>query len=105
TIYKDDQLRVILFVFAAGQELSEHTSTHPAVLHFLQGTADVTLGEERHAAAAGTWVHMPPQLPHSIHAQTQVVMLLLMLPKPQARARELAPNTPPRAAQRLTGLT
>lgn len=81
TIYKDDQLRTILFVFAAGQELSEHTSTHPAVLHFLQGTADVTLGEEKIAAAAGTWVHMPAQLPHSIHAQTPVVMLLLMLPR------------------------
>ena len=81
TIYKDDHLKAILFAFAEGQELSEHTSTHPAVLHFLQGTADVTLGEERLAAAAGTWVHMPAQLPHSIHAKTPVVMLLLMFPK------------------------
>lgn len=82
TIYKDEQLKVILFAFAAGQELSEHTSTHAAALHFLQGTADVTLGEERIAAAAGTWVHMPPQLPHSILATTPVIMLLLMFPQP-----------------------
>jgi len=81
TIYKDEQFKAILFAFAPGQELSEHTSAHPAVLHFLQGTADVALGEERIAAAAGTWVHMPPNLPHSILAQTPVMMLLLMLPK------------------------
>ena len=80
TFYKDEQLKAILFAFAPGQELSEHTSTHPAVLHFLQGTAEVTLGTERLAAAAGTWVHMPARLPHSILAQTPVVMLLLMLP-------------------------
>lgn len=80
TFYKDEQLKAILFAFAPGQELSQHTSAYPAVLHFLQGTAEVTLGTERLAAAAGTWVHMPPRLPHSILAQTPVVMLLLMFP-------------------------
>lgn len=84
TIYKDAQLKAILFAFAAGQELSEHTSTHAAALHFLQGTADVMLGKERIAAATGTWVHMPPQLPHSILATTPVVMLLLMFPQPSS---------------------
>ena len=42
TFYKDEQLKAILFAFALGQELSQHTSDYPAVLHFLQGTAEVT---------------------------------------------------------------
>jgi hypothetical protein len=29
-------------------------------------------------AQAGTWVHMPAQLSHSIVAKTQVTMLLLL---------------------------
>ena len=29
--------KAILFAFAAGQELSEHTAARPAILHFLQG--------------------------------------------------------------------
>ena len=79
TVYKDDGLRVILFGFAPGETLSEHTSSYPAVLHFLEGEAAVTLGEDAIAAAPGTWVHMPAHLPHSIEAQTTVKMLLLML--------------------------
>jgi len=79
TFYTDDQVKAILFGFAAGQELSEHTASQPAILHFLQGEAHLTLGEESMEAHAGTWVHMPPQLPHSVVAQTPVVMLLLLM--------------------------
>jgi quercetin dioxygenase-like cupin family protein len=79
TVYSDSQMKAILFTFAAGQELSEHTSAQTAVLHFLQGEADVTLGDDSMAAQAGTWIHMAPRLPHSIVAKTPVVMLLLMV--------------------------
>lgn len=78
TVYSDDQIKAILFAFAAGQELSEHTSSQTAILHFIQGEASLTLGEETMAAQAGTWVQMPPHLPHSVTAKTPVVMLLLM---------------------------
>jgi quercetin dioxygenase-like cupin family protein len=70
---------VVLFGFAQGEELSEHTAPMPALLHFLQGDAAVTLGGNRHAAAAGTWVHIAKGLRHSIQAKTPVVMLLLLL--------------------------
>lgn len=78
TIYSDDQVKAILFGFAAGQELSEHTSAQTAVLHFIQGEANLTLGEQSMSAQVGTWVHMPPRLPHSVYAKTPVLMLLLM---------------------------
>lgn len=78
TIYSDSQLKAILFTFAEGQELSEHTSAQTAVLHFLQGEAHLTLGDDKLTAQAGTWVKMPPRLPHSIVARTPVTMLLLM---------------------------
>ncbi len=79
TFYKDDRMSAILFGFAPGQELSEHTSAQTAMLHILQGEADLTLGGDSMQARAGTWVHMPPQLPHSVLAKTTVVMLLIMI--------------------------
>ncbi|KPK06256.1 MAG: cupin [Anaerolineae bacterium SG8_19] len=79
TIYSDDQLKSVLFGFAEGQELSEHTAAKPAILHFLAGEAQLTLGENMYDARPGTWVHMPAHLPHSVLAQTPVVMLLLLL--------------------------
>jgi len=78
TFYSDDRLKAILFGFAAGQELSEHTAARPAILHFLQGQARLTLGDHQTSAAPGTWIHMQPHLPHSIYAETAVVMLLYM---------------------------
>ena len=78
--YLDDRnVKGILFGFAAGQELSEHTASRPAILHFLSGEADLTLGSDTMAAKPGTWVHMPAHLPHSIVARTPVVMILLMV--------------------------
>ena len=79
TLIKNEHLRVILFTFAAGQELSEHTASKPAVLQFLSGKARLTLGEETQPAEAHTYVYMAPNLPHSIYAETDVVMLLTML--------------------------
>ncbi len=81
TIFSSDGLKAILFGFAAGQELSEHTAAKPAVLHFIKGQARLTLGEKTMTAQAGTWVHMEPHLPHSIFAETELIMLLLLLEK------------------------
>lgn len=80
SIYKDEAVNVTLFGFASGEELTEHTASRPAILHFLQGEAALTLGEDEMEARAGTWVHMPANLPHSIVARTPVLMLLTMLP-------------------------
>ncbi len=79
SIHNDKQTKVILFAFAAGQELSEHTAPYVATLQFIQGEAEITLGPDNLTAEAGTWVQMPPSLPHSITAKTDVLMLLTML--------------------------
>ena len=79
TFYQGEEYKVILFGFAPGQELSEHTASKPAILHFLEGEASLTLGEDSHQIKAGAWVHMPAKLPHSVEAKTQVVMLLMLL--------------------------
>jgi quercetin dioxygenase-like cupin family protein len=79
TLFSSPQLKAVLFGFAPGQELSEHTASTPAVMHILSGEATLTLGGVTHAAGPGTWVHMPAQLPHALVAQTEVSMLLLLL--------------------------
>lgn len=79
TILDNDHSKVVLFTFSKDQELSEHTSTKPAILHFLQGTAELTLGDDTMTVTAGTWVHMPAKTPHRIRTQTPVVMLLVLI--------------------------
>jgi quercetin dioxygenase-like cupin family protein len=79
TLFNDDHVKVVIFGFGSGQELSEHTASMPAILHFIQGEATLTLGDETVEAQPGTWIHMPANLQHSIQAKTPVVMLLLLL--------------------------
>ena len=79
TIYSDPQIKVILFGFAAGQELSEHTASVPAILHILSGDIKLTLGDQTFSAQAGAWAHMDAKLPHSVLAKSQAQMLLVML--------------------------
>lgn len=81
TLYADEEVKVVLFGFDAGQELSEHTASTPALLHFLQGEARLTLGSDVRTVGAGAWVRMPAQMQHSVSARTPVVMLLLLLRK------------------------
>jgi quercetin dioxygenase-like cupin family protein len=81
TALKNDDIRVVMFHFAPGQELSEHTAAKPALLYFISGEADLTLGQDDHHAGPGTFVHMEPHLPHSILAKSAVIMLLILLEK------------------------
>ncbi|MCA9077653.1 MAG: cupin domain-containing protein [Planctomycetaceae bacterium] len=81
TLFNDDDVKAVIFGFGQGEELSEHTASMPAVLHFLEGEAVLTLGDETVTATPGTWIHMPANLKHSVQATTPVKMLLLLIKK------------------------
>ena len=81
TLQSDDRSKVVLFGFAAGQELSAHTAPFPATLTFVKGEASLRLGEDEQEAAEGTFVYMTPYLEHGIKAKTDVIMLLTMIKK------------------------
>jgi quercetin dioxygenase-like cupin family protein len=80
-VQNDDRSKVVLFGFAAGQELSAHTAPYPATLTFLKGEASLRLGADEKDAAEGTFVYMPAYLEHGIKAKTDVVLLLTMIKK------------------------
>ena len=82
-LFEDDHVRAVLFTFSKGQFLSEHTASSPAILHFLDGDALVTLGNETMNVRAGTWIHMKTGLPHSIETKSSVTMLLLLIKSPK----------------------
>ncbi|MGC0400456.1 quercetin dioxygenase-like cupin family protein [Streptomyces sp. SAI-126] len=91
-LYRDDRLRVVGFAFAAGQELTEHTSALPVVIQVVSGRLDLVLGDEKTEATPGSWIHLPARLPHTVRATEPSVMLLTMLPTPEPSASG-APST------------
>ncbi|HYP05295.1 MAG TPA: cupin domain-containing protein [Bryobacteraceae bacterium] len=79
TLFNDDHMKIVVFGFAPGNELTAHTAPMPAMIHFLQGEATLTLGSDHHQVGAGALIHMQPQLTHGILAKTPVTMLLYLL--------------------------
>ncbi len=80
TLYDGPDLRLVLFGFAPGEELSEHTAARPAVVHVLDGEGDALVGGEPHPLGPGTWFRMPARMAHSIRARTPLRMALYLLP-------------------------
>lgn len=78
-LFQNDAVKVVLFHFARGQELSEHTASMPAMLRQVRGRARWVLGGETIEAQPGQWAWMPAGLPHSIHADEEAVLELVLL--------------------------
>jgi len=77
-IVENEHHKVVHFTLAAGQELSEHTASVPAVIHVLQGQGTVSLGGEEHEARPGMLYYMPAELKHAVVAEGDLVFLLTM---------------------------
>ncbi len=78
-IYNDDDVRVVHFSFAPGQQLSDHTAPWPLTLEVVAGEAAITLAGDTVEAPAGTWIHVAADTPHSVVARTPLVLLLHLL--------------------------
>ena len=80
-ITKAEAGNVTLFAFDTGQELSEHAAPFDALVHILDGEAEVRLAGAPHALAAGDAIIMPADIPHALKAVTKFKMLLTMIRK------------------------
>lgn len=89
TLLRTANLRTVLFGFAEGQELTEHTSTQHALIQILSGECEFFLSGEPHKMRPGDLLYMPPHLAHSVKA-TQQFSMLLTLSKPSPSSRDTA---------------
>jgi len=70
---------VTLFAFDAGQRISTHQAPYDALLHVVDGQAEVTIDEKVMEVAAGQVVLMPANVPHAVAAGQRFKMLLTMI--------------------------
>src|SRR4026209_1229722 len=78
-IPKADAGNVTLFAFDAGQELSEHTAPFDALVHVLEGEAEVRIGGNPSRLQPGDAIVIPAGVPHAVRAVQQFKMLLTMI--------------------------
>jgi len=70
---------VTLFAFDRGQELSEHTTPFDALVHVLDGRAEITVGGDVHHLEAGGMILLPGGVPHALKATERFKMSLTMI--------------------------
>jgi quercetin dioxygenase-like cupin family protein len=80
-ITKADAGNVTLFAFDKDQELSEHTAPFDALVHILDGNAEIRISGKPYKLKTGDAIIMPADEPHALKAITPFKMLLTMIRK------------------------
>lgn len=70
---------ITLFVFDAGQGLTEHTSPYDAMVLVLEGEFALVIGGVQCRAPEGSIVRLPANVPHALEAPVRARMLLMMV--------------------------
>jgi quercetin dioxygenase-like cupin family protein len=78
-ISKADAGNVTLFAFDVEQGLSEHTAPFDALVHILEGEADVSISGQPFRLNTGDAIIMPANEPHALKAVQKFKMLLTMI--------------------------
>ena len=78
-ITKTEAGNVTLFAFDIDQGLSEHTAPFDALVHILEGEADVKISGELFHLKVGDAIIMPAHVPHALKAIQRFKMLLTMI--------------------------
>lgn len=78
-ILKKECGNISLFAFSEGEGLSEHTAPFDAVVHVVDGRAEVSIDGISYEVHAGQSIIMPAGLPHALHAPESFKMVLTMI--------------------------
>lgn len=78
-IVKKSTGNVTIFAFDEGQGLSEHTAPFDALVHVLEGEAEITITGQPHCLHGGEMILMPAQQPHALKALKRFKMILTMI--------------------------
>jgi quercetin dioxygenase-like cupin family protein len=70
---------VTIFAFDQDQGLSEHTAPFDALVHILDGEAEITISGEPHRLKEGEMIIMPGGKPHALKAAKRFKMMLVMV--------------------------
>lgn len=79
TLLEKDAGTVTLFAFDKGQGLSEHTAPFDALVHIIDGEAEIMISGEAFQLNQGEMIVMPAGEPHALKAIEPFKMVLIMI--------------------------
>lgn len=79
TVMRAEGVNIVLFSFAAGEELSEHTAAMSVIVEALEGQLEITAEGRTVTLNPGGIVHFTTRLPHAVRAVEASKMALYMI--------------------------
>lgn len=79
TLVDRETMTLTAFALDEGQRISEHSAPHDALLQVLDGTAQVSVGDDEYELQEGEAVVFPANVPHAVDAPSRFKMLLTMV--------------------------
>ena len=67
-LHTDSTVRLVVFAFDEGQELTDHAAGVPAIVQVVSGKLAITLDGDVSELGPTSWVRMPAGLPHAVKA-------------------------------------
>ncbi len=77
--FKTDGFRAMMFSFAAGEELTDHSSKKQGILHVLSGKGVFATESETVQLEENSWIHIPAELTHRVKAESDLHFLLYLV--------------------------
>ena len=77
-LVKSDNHNYTLMCLSAGTSIDEHTSTKNGVVYVLKGKGVFRLSNKEIEMKPGVFIFMPKNSPHSLKAEEDLAMLLLL---------------------------
>ncbi len=78
-IIKGKSGNVTVFAFDEGEGLSEHTAPFDALIHAIEGEAEIMISGKKHNLKEGDVIILPANEPHSVKAVKRFKMMLVMI--------------------------
>jgi len=79
TLAQGKPVSITLFAFDKGEEISSHASSGDAMVHILDGSAEITIGENKYIVNAGETIVMPANINHALLAIEKFKMILTVI--------------------------
>jgi len=79
TLAQNKAVSLTIFAFDKGEEISSHESDGDAMITVLDGTGEITVGNEKYTLQAGESIVMPAQKPHAVYAPEAFKMFLTVV--------------------------
>jgi quercetin dioxygenase-like cupin family protein len=79
TVINKQSGTVTVFAFDKGQRLSTHSAPFDALVEVVDGKGTITIEETGHVLRTGQQIIMPANRPHSVTADEEFKMVLVMI--------------------------